>query len=88
MKKCTTCGSYRSKLHTCVICGKKLCGCCSIKSTLNGKRVCCDGTLVCGRENKRRYQAELAADIPPTMDTSRARPMPMDGTDYHVYGEE
>lgn len=57
MKKCTACGAYRSRLHTCVICSKKLCGCCSIKSTLNDKRVCCDGTLVCGRENRRRYQA-------------------------------
>jgi len=39
--KCTACHMSRSRLHTCVICAKKLCGCCSFKSTLNSKRTCC-----------------------------------------------
>lgn len=63
MKKCTTCGEYRSKLYTCAICSKKLCGCCSYKSKLNDKRTCLDGTRVCTDENRRRHKATQEAAL-------------------------
>lgn len=43
--KCEQCGAWRSRLHRCVTCGKRLCGCCSFGSHVG--RVC-PGT--CHRE--------------------------------------
>lgn len=40
LKKCEKCGVSRSRLHKCLTCGKKLCGCCSFDSQKAGGRVC------------------------------------------------
>lgn len=40
--KCQECGGYRTRLHTCATCGRKLCGCCAYPVKLTGKRVCQD----------------------------------------------
>lgn len=55
MKKCGACGIWRSKVYTCAVCAKKLCGCCSHKSSKNGKRVCCTSDLACVRANVEQH---------------------------------
>lgn len=58
MKKCMVCGGYRTRLHTCVICGKKLCGSCSVASIVNGKRVCCySDDATCRNQNRANHKA-------------------------------
>lgn len=39
--KCENCKAFRSRLKQCSVCGKRLCGCCSIKPLHIGKVVCC-----------------------------------------------
>jgi hypothetical protein len=61
--KCIACKEGRSRLYTCTVCGKKLCGCCSVKSIVNEKRVCCypgDGRT-CREENRRVARAASTA---------------------------
>jgi len=69
----------RSHLFTCAVCGKKnLCGCCSIRSRANGKRMYCypgtNNTCVIvshgemtNRENARNQTCGGERDLTPQM---------------------
>lgn len=39
--RCENCKARRAPLKTCSVCGKRLCGCCSVKPLHIGKVVCC-----------------------------------------------
>jgi len=39
--RCQHCRVWRSRLYRCAICNQRLCGCCSVRSTLNDVRLCC-----------------------------------------------
>jgi hypothetical protein len=73
--RCPICKAGRSRLHKCVICQERRCGCCSVKSILNDKRICCypgDGKR-CINENRQQYKAEREATNTSTHDTAPHR---------------
>jgi len=59
MKKCEQCGVWRTRLHTCRTCGKKLCGCCSFGSRPG--RVC---SGECHREALAAFDAQTKEPRP------------------------
>lgn len=52
MNECDRCNGLFGRLMRCAMCHRKVCGGCSWKSTLNGKRVCTKD-LRCVRKNRK-----------------------------------